>query len=142
MKSAIWGHDEAVSGWVAQNLGFDRGFGDSRALGVARDDVLIAGVVYHDWYPEHETIQVSAYAQDRHWLTPQIIREIFHYPFSFCQAVFAQTSPDNAPTRAVFRKLGASEMTVPRLMGRQQDGILICLTQEAWEKTRYCNGQT
>lgn len=136
----IW--DARIADWVATHLGEERGFGPNRdfgpcqALGVVKDGVLKAGVVYHGWQPQSETIQFSAFSTDRRWTTPEIVTEIFEYPFSFCQMLWAQSEVDNIP-RAIFRKLGGNEMVVPRLLGRDRDGVLLTLTDDQWRATRY-----
>lgn len=113
-------------------------------MGVARNGEVIGGVVYHNWSPENETIEISAAALDSGWTNRAIVREIFNFPFSFCQMVIAQTDAEN-PVRAVFAKLGAQEIHIPRLMGRHRDGVVCALTDDAWRESKFsgaANGQT
>ena len=128
--------DPRVSEWVSERLGYKRGFGNCHALGVLRGESLIAGVVYHDWSPENETVQLSAAADDRRWLSRQVVRDVLGYPFSFAQTSFIQTDMEN-PARAIFRKLGATEHVIPRLLGRTKDGVICALTDDAWKASKY-----
>lgn len=134
----IW--DRRVADWVAAQIpDCERGFGECQALGVVRNDELVAGFVYHDWCPERETIQISGASKHggaRHWATPQIVAEIFDYPFRHCQMAWMQTDPAN-PARAIWRKLGATEHEIPRLFGRNRDGVVLTLTDDAWKATKY-----
>lgn len=130
----IW--DPRVADWTAQHLGFETGFGPCKAMGVVKDGTLRAGIVYHDWQPQHETISFSAFAVDRKWTDRKTIKAIFDYPFSFCQMLWAQTDVDNIP-RSIFRKLGGQEIVVPRLFGRERDGVIMTLTDDQWRSTRY-----
>lgn len=57
------------------------GFGDSCAIGVASPSGLIAGVVYHDYQPEFETIQLSMAASSPMWARKENLRALLSYPF-------------------------------------------------------------
>lgn len=141
----VW--DVKVADWVAQQLpDCERGFGECQALGVVRRGQLIAGFVYHNWCPERETIEMSGatvHGGRRHWATREIVAQIWGYPFSFCQMAWIQTDPSN-PARAIWRKIGATEHEIPRLFGRDRDGVVLTLTDDAWNATKYArlaNGQ-
>jgi hypothetical protein len=130
----VW--DARIAEWVADRLGYETGFGACQALGVVRNGDLRGAVVYHDWQPQHETIALSAFAVDRKWLDRRTIKAVFDYPFSFCQMVWVQTDLDN-PARAIFLKLGSDEIVVPRLFGRDRNGVILTLTDDQWRKTKY-----
>ncbi len=128
----LFGHDQAVSAWTAARIeGCARGFGKCKAIGVVHGGDLIAGVVFHDWNPEAEIIELSAAATDRRWMTRNNFTEILNYPFGFCQMIVARAAPDGPPRR-IFRAIGADEFVIPRLGGRGKDGIIATLTREQW----------
>lgn len=114
-------------------------------MGVVKDGILRAGIVYHEWQPAAQTIQISAFAVDRKWTDRETIAAIFEYPFRFAQMLWAQSEVDNMP-RAIFRKLGGDEIVIPRLLGRDKDGVLLTLTDDQWRNTKYAriagHGQT
>ena len=128
----VLGCDQAVAAWTAARIeGCARGFGKCSAIGVAHDGDLIAGVVFHDWNPEAEIIELSAAATDRRWMTRSNVTGILNYPFGFCQMVVSRFAPDGPPRR-IFNALGADEFVIPRLRGRDADGVLATLTREQW----------
>lgn len=125
-----------VAGWVAAHIeGCNRGFGNCKAIGVATDR-LIAGIVYHNWCPEFETIEVSGAATDKRWMTREVLSGLFDYPFSFCQMIIAQHDRENH-IRRIWKALGADEYVIPRLRGRDRDGFIATLTREQWAKSPF-----
>lgn len=132
----VW--DARVAEWVGEHIpGCNGDFGNCRALGVIKNDRLVGGVVYHNYNPQAEIIELSCAAIDRRWLTRETVRVIFNYPFDFCQMIVARTAPDNTPVRNIYRRLGADEYEIPRLRGREESEIIITLTQEAWRNTKF-----
>jgi len=140
MLQTLWHPD--VADWVAAQIPAcaGRGFGPCQALGVFRDGKITGGVVYHLWQPHAETIQLSAAGRGR-WTNKSIIRQIWGYPFAFCQMAWAQTDTEN-PARAIWKRLGAQEIVVPRMLGRHADGVLLTLTREKWQDGKFGNEQT
>lgn len=133
-------HDDRVAEWVAAHIdSCSRGFGECRSAGVVKDGKIIGGVVYHNWCPEFETIELSAAAIDRRWLTRSVVHDLLAYPFGFCQMIFAQHKVTN-PARAIWRKLGADEYVIPRLHGRNTIAAIATLTKEAWQAGKYYQG--
>jgi len=134
------GCDAVVADWVAERIdGCERGWSDARAIGVTSRAGLIAGVVYHDWSPESEVIELSAAATSRHWMTRAVMSGILGYPFGFCQMVVARYRPDT-PAQRIWRALGSDEFLIPRLMGRGRDCVLATLTAEQWAESPLNNG--
>ncbi len=80
--TTVFGIDEIVAAWVAKRLDIPT-FGPSTALGVVRQDRLIAGVVFNNYhqYPSGATIEASIAAIDPHWATRAVLRNFFSYPF-------------------------------------------------------------
>ena len=78
----IFGHDEVLAAWAAQNIpNMPRGFSaGAKAVGVI-DDVLIAAVVYHDYFPEYGTCQISVASSSPRWAQRGIIRALLSVPF-------------------------------------------------------------
>lgn len=143
----FWGHDQAVAAWVAGRIaGCERGFDSCRALGVADGDRLIGGVVFHNWEPEHGVIELSGAAVTPHWLTRPVLWQMFSYPFLgiACQLAVMRVSERNRQWngRGLPRLLtayGFERHTIPRLYGRQEDGLLFTLTDDAWRTNGFHN---
>lgn len=141
----IWGHEDVVVPFVASLVGATRDFGDCRTLAVLHDDRLVAGIVFHNWSPEGEVIEVTAGATHRGWATRTVLREGFGYAFAFCQLAVARTAPGNKAVRRLWSAFGAQEYLIPRLRGRSEAEVIITLTAEAWATSKFArqeHGQT
>lgn len=133
----LFGHDEAVSKFVASIIpGMERGFGPNKAIGIINSDgVLVAGLVYHNWEPEAGVIEVSGAAIDSRWMTRPILQVMYDYPFLTCgcQMIVQRNSAKNEHLNKQLRRWGYSEYRIPRMKGRDEDGIVFTLTSEQWE---------
>jgi hypothetical protein len=100
---------------------------------------LRAGFVYHAYNPDAGVIEISGAALDRAWASKDRVRVIFGYPFDFlgCQMVVARTSENNPTPLRIWRALGADEIRIPRLFGRDEAAILTMLTVEQWRSSRF-----
>lgn len=140
LAKAIYGESERVSAFVADLLGFDRGFGPCSAIGFG--DPLEAGVVYHNWYPESGAIELTAASAHRSWLTKSNLKAIFDYPFLQlgCRLCVARISEHNATARRIWRALGAIEHIIPGLRGPDESEVIATLFKVTWEE-RMNNGK-
>jgi hypothetical protein len=143
MLDYVYGYDEIVSHFVAQLIPAcrERGLPPGKAFGVIdADGHLIAGIVYHSFDPDAGVIEMSGAAlPGRLWLTRETIRRMYVYPFLEigCQMVVNRVS---ATDRQQLRQLAAYNyafITVPRMFGRDKDGVLCLLTREAWEANKF-----
>ena len=83
----VYGDDERVAQWVKERIPYViNGFGPCVTIGVAREDKLIAGIVYHEWKPAYRSMQVSI-AGDGHWCSKRVMRAFYAYPFLQMDAV-------------------------------------------------------
>lgn len=119
----------------------ERGLPDGgAAIGVVNDDEeLIGGIYYHDFDPDAGTIEISSAATDRRWLTRSTLKVLFTYPFEGlgCQMVAARHSAKDKALARMFRAYGFKQVTIPRLFGRDEDGILSTLTDDAWRSNGF-----
>lgn len=147
MIDYIYGHDDAVRDFVAQLIPDCRERGlprNSTTLGVAevKDGTasLIAGIVYHDWSPEHGTIELSIGAlPGTRWITRETLKRVYQYPFLHlgCQLVLARVAETNEPMLRILAALNYSFVRVPRGFGRDCDCILALLTVEDWAANKF-----
>ena len=136
----LWGHSEIVASFVASLVeGCERGFGPCQAMGVLDGDKLVAGVVFHNWSPEHGVIEMSAAATTRRWITRPVLQAMFGYAFDIlgCQAAVARTDPKLGNVRRMWKAIGAKEYTIPRLRGRNTPEVLLVLADDDWKGSRY-----
>jgi RimJ/RimL family protein N-acetyltransferase len=137
----VFDQHSLVADFVARMIPHVRhGFGNCTAIGVVNDDdELIAGVVYHHHSPEDGTIAMSGAALSGfQWLTRGMLRVMYEYPFLQlrCQMVIMNVPASN---RRLLRQLAAGGyrfVTLPRLFGREEDGVYCCLTEEDWRASR------
>jgi RimJ/RimL family protein N-acetyltransferase len=140
VAALLYGHDEAVADFVSQLMfGDDRGFGNSRAIGsVDSDGKLIGGVVYHNYQPEAGTIELSAAATTPRWLNKLVLDGIFSYPFAInCQMALMRVSARNTRLHRQFDALGLRRHPIPRLYGRDEDGIIFTLSDNDWAAWKF-----
>ena len=58
MRWFVYGQDVAVGDWVHERIPHAE-FGPYVAIGLAEDNTLIAGVVYHNYVPRYGNIEIS-----------------------------------------------------------------------------------
>lgn len=132
--------DDRMAPWVADRIKVSGdGFGNCRALGVEHRGAIVAGLVFHNWEPDHGLIEISAAAEHRGWMTREVVRVALAYVYDGlkCQAAVARIAAANAPARRIWQALGAEEHIIPRLYGRCWAGCIYVLTEEAWKRSRF-----
>jgi hypothetical protein len=143
MLDYVYGHDAVVARFVADLIPHcRRGFPETaRAIGVIdADGGLIAGLVYHNYDPEAEAIEISGAAlPGKHWLTRGTIARMYQYPFLGigCQMVFQRTPATDERLLGMLAAYDYTFVKVPRMFGRERDGVLCLLTVEAWQNNRF-----
>ena len=72
-------------------------FGPCRTFGVASGATLVAGVVYHDYRPQHGDCSISIAATSPRWAGRQTISYLLQYPFLElgCRRVSTVVRSDN-----------------------------------------------
>ena len=143
MLGYVYGHDQEVAQAVAQLIPHcRRGFGPHvAAIGIVEDGALIAGIVYHNWDPEAGIIEMSGAAlPGKQWLTRETLKHMYRYPFQVCgcQMTVMRVPADDEKLLYVLAKFGYAFSPIPRLFGRERDGVVCCLTREAWEENKFC----
>jgi hypothetical protein len=126
----VFGQDELVADFVAQMIPHvrRRGFGKAcRAIGVVdADNELIAGFVYHNLSEEAGLIEISAAAlPGRLWVTPETLKTMYQFPFlqCGCQMVLHKVLSTNERMLRQFAALNCKLIAIPRLFGRERDGV-------------------
>lgn len=142
----LFGQDEIVGRFIVRltphNGGY--GFGNSKTIGVLDESGnLIGGVVFGNFDPVAKTIEMAGAAITPRWLTRQTIEVIYDYPFlrCGCQMVYQRTLADNERLLRQLAAGGYSFIKVPRMFGRDMDGILCLLTYEDWASSRFIRGR-
>jgi RimJ/RimL family protein N-acetyltransferase len=131
----VWGMDDLVVPFVAALAGEPPDFGNCRTMAIMNGDgEMVAGIVFHNWRPDHGVMEVSAAALDPKWATRGVLREAFGYIFdkAGCQLAVARTAEGNTRVRRLWRAFGATEYIIPRLRGRSASEAILTVTKEAW----------
>jgi len=142
MLDYVYGHDEVVASFVAQLIPSvrDLGFGNCRTIGVIEGGLLLAGIVYHNYQPDADVVQMSGAALPGHyWITRETMKRAYEYPFlGFgCQMVVNIVPADDARQLYMLSRFGYTFIPFPRLLGRERDGVICHLTREAWEASKF-----
>lgn len=137
MLHYVYDQHEAVAYFVAQRIPHvsGRGFGRCKAIGVLDGTgKAIAGIVYHNWNEDAGIIEISAAATTPQWLTRETMRVMYIYPFHQlkCQMVMQLTPADDERLLRQLAAGGYMLVKVPRMFGRDRDGVLCLLTYEDW----------
>lgn len=132
----VFDRSPEVAAFVASLIpGMERGFGNNKAIGIVNDDgELVAGLVYHNWEPEAGVIEVSGASVDRRWMTREVLNAMYDYPFLVCgcQMIVQRNSARNEHLNRQLRRWGYNEYHIPRMKGRDEDGIVFTFTVEQW----------
>lgn len=141
MLNFVYEHDDLITKFVATLVpDHGRGFGKCRTIGVIDEEGrLIAGLIYHNYDPEAEVIEISGAATDRRWLNRATLKRMFEYPFvdCSCQMVVMRVRADNEHLLRILAAYDFSFTLMPRLYGRGDDGVLCTLTDDAWLSNKF-----
>jgi RimJ/RimL family protein N-acetyltransferase len=145
----VHGCDDAVARFVARLIPIcrERGFDICTAIGVANGDQLVGGFVFHDYSPEFGVIELSFAGIDKRWLTRLVLYGVFSYVFNDvgCQMACSRTPASFRQAIRITKAYGFRQATIPRLFGRNEDGIISTLTVEDWRANGFhkenANGQ-
>jgi RimJ/RimL family protein N-acetyltransferase len=138
----LYGYDTLVANFVAQLIPHcRRGFGDTaKAIGVLdADGRLVAGVVYHNYDPEAQIMEMSGASIDPRWMTRRVVGSTFQYPFlqCGCQMVVMRLPADNERMLRQCAVFNFVFTELPRLFGRDRDGVVATLTFEDWAANKF-----
>ena len=131
----VVGQDQIVAQFVSRLIPFEEGdFGPCVALGVDQNGELIGGFVFNNWSPGAGVVEVSIAGVDHRWLNRSVLFAAFTYPFDQlgCQMVCSRTPARLKPAIRIARAYGFRQITIPRLFGRNEDGVISTLTVEDW----------
>lgn len=134
----VFGHDEVLCAWVAQRIAsMPRGFEKTaRAVGVM-DDVLIAAVIYHDYYPENGTCQISVASDSPRWAQRGIIRALLSVPFEQygVQKLWSSMRQDNKRAIRFNHGIGFKQEAVLRHhYGHGQHAVITSMLDKEYRK--------
>ena len=114
--SFVFDEHENVAEWVKARLPMIRnGFGPCAAIGIIRNGLAIAGVVYHEY--RGWDMQLSMAADSPYWCSRRTLNILLGYPFNQLHVarITACTAKGNKRLRSLVERLGfVLEGTHPR----------------------------
>jgi RimJ/RimL family protein N-acetyltransferase len=123
---------ETIGHWVAERYAGKYFAANSSAIGLERDEQIIAGVVYENW--NKASIMCHIAIEGR--ITKGYLKAIFDYPFNVCKVkkIIVPVVSNNAKSLKLVGNMGFTEEA--RLKDASPDGDIIFLTL-AREKCRF-----
>lgn len=132
-----------IGRWVSERttstgeIGFD---GAYNAIGVVKDNEIIAGFVYHDWNPTYQTIQMTLAAHTPRWGTRRIIEGLLHYPFVELgvQRITVLINENNHPSLRLAEGVGFKrEAVLERAAGIYGNIVVLRLFISEWRDGKF-----
>lgn len=137
----LHGHSTQVADFVSGLIPrCAEGFGPCYGIGIINDDgLLVAGFVFHGWDVPAQTIEFSGASLTPRWMTRKILHEIFSYAFDFlgCQMIMTRNASGNTRLHRQLSAYGFTRWDVPRLFGREADGVFWTLTDTDWRASKF-----
>jgi RimJ/RimL family protein N-acetyltransferase len=109
------------------------------SMAVIDDEKLIAVIVYHNYDPKARIIEYSGAADSSKWLTPEVLFEMFEYPFEQlnCQLVVTRNSEHQTQLHRQLKSTGHIPHRIERLRGPEEADIVWTLTRETWLSNKF-----
>ena len=122
-------NDHATGEWVARHINGVYHPESSRAIGLARGGVLVAGVIYENWNHRSIVCHIAVEGQ----MTPGYIAAIFDYPFNVCQVekIIVPVGSENAESIRLVEHMGFEEEGRIKDAHPEGDIVLYTLARDA-----------
>jgi len=141
----IYGEDKSVAQFVAQLIPHidPAGFpANATAIGITdADNRPLAGIVFYDHSRPAGTVNIAAAARPsaHFWFSRETMRHAMGYAFDVlrCQMVVFRVLANNLGLLRQLHAFGCAPILVPRMYGRQDDGVICTYTAEQWVASRY-----
>jgi RimJ/RimL family protein N-acetyltransferase len=125
--------------WASFRIfGHLNGFGPCTTMGVFQGAKIIAVMVFHSLDEKAGVIEISGAAETSRWLTKPVLFEMHAYCFDQlgCQMIVQRNSErnhrDERGLQRMLKSYGYTTTKIPRLYGRDEAGIIHCLTDDDW----------
>ncbi|AHA27858.1 hypothetical protein [Candidatus Liberibacter americanus] len=137
----IWGGvktpaiNQAIANFVGKRIkNCAEGWNNFVSIGFLENNLLLAGVIYHNYCPIANVIELSGASDTKHWLTRKSLKEIYNYPWNElnCQAVVQRVPDEDFAQHRMLAFLGAIRYHIPRLRGRDAAENIYVMTHESW----------
>ena len=115
---------EEIGHWVAERIAGKFFAEESSAIGLQKDGVTVAGVIYENW--NRQSIFCHIAIEGR--MTKAYLKAIFDYPFNVCQVkkIIVPVVSSHVKSIKLVTNMGFTEEA--RIVDGSQDGDIIFLT--------------
>lgn len=140
----VYGHDEEVSTFVANLQGEENGYRNCKAFGVVDEhNRILGGVVFYNWNPATGIIEMTASALSPAWLSRRTLNRIGDFVFHECgcQMLLVHVRKSEEHVLRLLAAVGFAFTLVPRLFGRDLDGVICTLTDDDWYDGKFSHGR-
>lgn len=133
-------HEMALD-WLEEEIG-ERFRSATVAVVMKENGDLAAAWVWHNWQPDAGVIEFSGASTTPRWMTRAILQNLFAYAFETCgaQMIATRNSATNTRLHRQLKRYGFSRFDIPRLFGRDEDGVVWTLTDDAWRAGDFFKG--
>ena len=124
MIQLLLNRDDYVSAWLQSKIpGIS--FHDCKAIGIIKNQKLIAGVVYHNL--RDGQIEASIAVTDKNWANKTILYALFAYPFKQCNChrILVTVRDNNNKSIKLAKRLGFKHEGKLRQMFPPNDAVLL-----------------
>lgn len=128
MKRIVWNEPARVGVWVCQRLGSEFNEKLSTAIGLEKDGLLIAGVLFDNY--NGRSIAMHVAGEGGHWMTREFAKACFGYAFNQCKVnkILGYVDSQNLAARRYDEHLGfVLEAVIPDA-GRYEDLYIYSMT--------------
>jgi RimJ/RimL family protein N-acetyltransferase len=124
MIQLLLNRDDYVSAWLMSKIP-DINFFDCKAIGVVKNQKLIAGVAYYNL--RDGQIEASIAITDKNWCNRKILYALFAYPFVQCRChrILVTVKDGNKQSIKLAEKLGFKKEGKLRKMFPPNDAVLL-----------------
>lgn len=132
----IYGMDNLVARWVAKRIPSYQVSPGSRAIGIAKGDDLVAGVVYERWNGVHIEASIAA-ERGSAWASRSALFAMFYYPFVTlnCEAISVLVPASNLESMNLATKLGFEPEALIKYAAH--DGSTLVVLKQFREQCRW-----
>lgn len=125
MAHRIWGHERAMP---------------KGEVMIVHDDRDMTGAVLFNNFDQHAgTIEMTAAATSKRWLTRAVLLEMFSFPFEQlrCQAAILRCDPADKALSRILTAYGFKRYDIPRLRGRNKAEAIFVLGDDDWRANKF-----
>jgi len=141
----VYDNDDVVSTIVANLQGEEKGYRNCKTIAVVDEhNNFLAGVVFYNWDPHSGRIEMTASAVSRAWLSRRTLNRIGDFVFRECgcQLLLIHVRKRDERVLRILAAVGFTFTLVPRLFGRDLDGVICTLTDDDWYGSRISHGRS